>query len=429
MNTTKKILIWGILTEIIYLIFFLIDPLRKYYGDTSLTLSLNNFYFLITTLLFGAGFFYFMASRLELNQKSFRLALIFFGIFSLTNLASHPLTSIDAYTYIHTSRVLSVHQQNPYIHNFDEFPSDTFASQIKNCWSNKPTPYAPLFTVISSTLSFIGQHNLTFSLYLFKIFFVILNILSLYLVFLISKDYKTTFLYAWNPLLLFEFGINAHNDIVSVFFLLLALYYSQKNNFKSYLTALGFLFLSALIKYITAIFLPLAIWFYFHKLENRREKTNFFFASLLLSIFIITLFYLPFWSGPEIFSRLFSQASNFSRAWIFSSPLIIVLASILSIFKISGIIPLATQAAKLVFIISYLLILVYVIFKKNTTRLNKTFIISLTIFYFSFFTWLMPWYLSVLLVLLILENKSETRYFYLAHALTFYSFFYYLILR
>lgn len=431
MTTYKKILITGIVSEFLYLCLLFIDPLRRYWGDNSLTLTSNNLYFLICGILLTLFYFYFKTSCFQFDPKSFRLALIFFGIFSLTNLFSYPLTSIDIFTYMHTSRVLSVHHQNPYIHNFNEYPTDTLAPQIKNCWSDKPTPYAPLFTILSSILSFLGQSNLYLSLYLFKIFFIALNILSLFLVYKITHDYKISFLYAWNPLLLFEFGINGHNDIVSIFLLLTALFFAQRKNLNNYLLAIIFIMLSALIKYVTAILLPIAFIFFFKNLEKKSEKIKFFIWSIIVSLLITVAFYLPFWTGTEIFSRLFSQASNFSKTWIFSSPLIIILAAILDLFKVKMLIPLSTQISKIIFYLSYPLLLAYLFSRKNlkSEKLWSWLAISLGLFYATFFTWLMPWYLGVLLSLLVLSSKFEKKYFYLSHALTIYALLYYIILR
>lgn len=433
-NDLTKLICFGILSELIYLSFIFINFYRKKIGDTSLVLSIDNLYFFITGLLLLLFVIYYFLSNINFDRKKFQIGLIFFGIFSLTTCLTYPLTSIDVFTYIHTSRVLSVHHANPYTSSFDDF-SDEFSSQIANCWSDKPTPYAPLFTIISSGLTFIGQNNLFFSLYLFKVLFCILNILSVYLIYKITLNYKATILYAWNPILLFELVLNAHNDILTIVLLLVSLYFfnCKQNNIKYISIAFFFLLLSSLIKYITAILLPVFFIIAWRRIEDRKQKINTILYLLATSIFTLTVFYYPFWEGTTIFSRLVSQAGSFSPNWLFSSPLIIILSAVSSLFQSENIIANATQASKYIFIIFYVLFLIYLFFNKHVSSHKAIFYfaIPLLMFYISFFTWLMPWYLTVLIALAILTLRPDypKKYFYFLLGLSSYSALYYLLLR
>jgi len=435
MSDNKKIILLGVFSELIYLSFFLIDPIRNKFGDFSLVLSLSNFYFYITELLILLAVFYFIISRINFDEKKFKLAMIFFGIFSASVFFIRPVTSIDAYTYIHTSRVLSVHRANPYIYNFDNFPTDSFAPIIKNIWSNKPTPYAPLFTIISSLITLVGQNSLTLSLYLFKLLFITLNLTCAFLIYKIFNNYKAAVLYAWNPLLLFEFGINAHNDILTLFFLLLSLFfiYNRKLNFKNYSLSLFFLLLSVMIKYISAIFLPILFLIALRNLSTMKQRLQLFGISALISFLVLASLYLPFWTGFDIFSRVISQSTNSFSVWIFSSPLIIIIAAILNIFKFNNLISVSTFLGKITFVITYIFILLKIIFSKSIGSEKNIYYFSLALlaFFFSFFSWLMPWYLTCLLVLFITQYsvKKNEYFFFAIHATTLYGILYYIILR
>jgi hypothetical protein len=97
-------------------------------------------------------------------------------------------------------------------------------------------------------------------------------------------------------------------------------------------------------------------------------------------------------------------------------------------------ISLGALSGKIIFLLSYLS-LIGVIIKNKKLELKKhlilLFLICLTIFYATFFTWLMPWYFTVLIPLLFLYfYQSKNKYYLWAgHALTLYSLLYYLILR
>lgn len=436
MSAIKKITFFGILTEIIYLAFILIEPLRKTLGDTSLTLSLHNLFFIITALLVLACFFYVGASNVNIGKKEIRVVIIFFIIFNATLFFAWPLTSVDIFTYIHTSRVLSIHHANPYIASFNDFPNDAFSQVIKNCWSSYPTPYGPIFTIISSLITFIGKKSLLLSLYLLKLLFVCANILSVYLIQKVFKNYQLTFLYAWNPLILFEFCCNGHNDILTILLLLTSFYFLLRSPEKltNYYLAFVFLFFSVLIKYITAIFVPIFILLVIKKIKTRKEKIKFTILTMLISLFLIFIFYAPFWNSWNTFSRIILQTNHIYPAWIFASFLVVATSILLELIRIENYLHLAAIGGKIIFIFFYLILLLKIVLKRNVDFKNDLivfFLFSLLFFYLTFFTWFMPWYLPLLIFILIIYPFPKNNFFQLGiiYLATLYGILYYIILR
>ena len=436
MTKTKLFILLGVFSEIIYISLFFLNKWRHLSGDTGLVSVNPLMYFLVCALLSLSFIAYVFLSRLDMSDKNFKLGIIFFLVFSITIFFIPPLTSIDTYTYIHTSRVFSVHHANPYTYAYDTFSNDAFANQIKNIWSNKPTPYAPVFTIISSIISFIGQKSFYLSLYLFKFAFVFFNIVNCFLIFKITKSKQATILYAWNPLILFEFGVNAHNDVLTVFFLLLCLYFILKENFnlKNYYLALSFLLCSVLIKFITAFFLPIFFIIAFKQLNNCKEKIKLFIYSFLISLAIIFIAYFPFWQGLDTFTRVLFHANHIYHAWIFSSPLIVLFIILFGMMGFSNFAQIGTLAGKFIFTIAYPLLILSLIRKKNINIKNdliKYFLISICLFFGSFFTWFMPWYLTLLLTILVLffaENEKKY-YTWVINGITLYGILYYIFLR
>ncbi|MFC1678438.1 hypothetical protein ACFLZ9_01730 [Patescibacteria group bacterium] len=436
MSVNKKIIILGVLTEFLYLLLFLVEPIRKRLNDPSLVLSVHNIYFFITALLVVVFIFYVCASRLIINGQALKIAIVFFIIFNATLLFVWPLTSIDVFTYIHTSRVLSVHHANPYLTSFDSFSDDAFAPLIKNCWSSLPTPYAPLFTIISSVLTFLGQKSLFLSLFLFKFLFISLNIASCYLIHKIFKNSQATFLYAWNPLLLFEFGVNAHSDILTIFFLLISIFYifCRPYNYKNYLISIFLLWCSILIKFITIVFLPIMVLIFLKRASTIKEKCILIMSTVIISVTSVVIFYLPFWHGIETFSRILSHLNQIYIAWFFSSLVVFVISITLVILRVNNFLNIAAISGKIIFLLLYFVILVKIFITKNKNlkeNIIKYFLVSLIVFYLTFFTWFMPWYLTVLLVMLIISFSINKKayYFWATHIVTLYGILYYLFLR
>lgn len=436
MSYTKKIIIAGLMSGFLYSFLFLFNPIRKLLGDQALVMSINNFFIVIVTILILNSFVYFMAKDFIFDKKAFKFAMIFFLIFNTALFFIKPLTSSDVYTYIYSGRVLSVHQTNPYVASFDSFSNDPYSKILKNRWSGEASAYPPLFMMISSVVTLIGKNSLTLSLYLFKLIFVILNILCCFLIHKIFKNPQATFLYAWNPFILFEFSLNAHNDVLTIFFFLLALFfvYNKPLNNKNLAISIFFMWCSVLIKYISAFFLPIYLLVLLKQKTTRLEKINFSILSIGVSFLTLFIFYAPFWTGTEIFSRVISHTSHVYNTLVFSSICIIIISGIFSLFNIANFKDLAALTGKSLFLLGYTSMIIKLFFteisnSKQTLILYLT--LSLAIFYLTFFTWFMPWYLTLLITLLIISFavSGKKYYTFITLGITLYGILYYIILR
>ncbi|MDD3102076.1 MAG: hypothetical protein PHE59_02940 [Patescibacteria group bacterium] len=427
-NVSKQFFIFGLLTEIIYLSFYFIEPLRKYLGDQCITLCNDRLFLLIVGLLILALIFYIFGYKQVIKKNvNLKTIIIFFIIFNLTLLFIWPIGSTDIFTYIYQSRVLSVHHANPYLTPYSAFPNDSFYHLIKNSWSTNTTPYGPFWTIISSILSFIGKNSLLFSLLIFKLFFILINFLNLFLIYKISNSAKAVFLYAWNPLILYEFALNGHNDVLIIFFVLLGLlFFLRQDKIKNYVLSWIFLMFSVLIKFYTIIFLPIFFLISLFNLKTKKEKLYFSLTAVLTTIIIAILCFLPFWGGLKGFSGVKTQLLK--TEMIFSSIAILILSLLFYFLHLNNYFNLANIIGKIIFLTSYCAITVKIFF--DHCKLIKNDILKYCFFvYFIFIitavSWLMPWYLVLLIVLLILNLKNNT----LLYFITLYGILYYTILR
>jgi len=274
-----------------------------------------------------------------------------------------------------------------------------------------------------------------FTLFLFKLFFVIINILCLYLIYKIFKNKKAIYLYAFNPLILYEFAINGHNDVLIILFLLLSLYFifKKENNIKNYSLSLFFLILSVLIKFISIIFIPIFLLVLLLRIKPIKEKIYFILSSILIILLTISALYFPFWENTQTLSGLIHQTNIYSP--IFLSPLISINSIVLKNLHIANYHSLGIILGRIFFILFYLALMIKIFIKRNiikTKDLIKYFCISLFVFYLSFFTWFMPWYLTLLIILIILWHaisSKNDRYINIIHYITLYGILYYIILR
>ena len=242
-------------------------------------------------LLCGLAFFIVKSKQPKddkpfLPQFSIPILIIMTGIiFRVTLIPSIPATSPDVYRYIWEGKVIT-NGFNPY----QQPPDDPQLSHLKSeTWGkvgfkNMPSIYPPLaqtaFVVgylISGDASNVWGIKLVYLLCEIITLIFLLKLLHLKRV---NPGYIV--LYAWMPVPVMEYFINAHIDVVGITFLILFLYYMEKGKFN--LSALFFA-LSFLSKFYPLMLFPLLI---------KKTGIKKLIPLSLIFLMITILFYLPF---------------------------------------------------------------------------------------------------------------------------------------
>lgn len=433
----KMIIFFGFLLEIIYLIFNLIEPLKKILRDGHVTPNDGLLFLLVIVLLLFAFILYILTFKLiSLEKKIIKLIIVFFLLFNITLLLIWPVGSADIFLYIYQGKTLSTYHLNPFSFSCNDINRENFFYFINNKCSSISTLYGPLFIIISGLLTFLGGEDIIFTLFLFKLFFIILNILNFYLIYKIFNNIKPAFLYGWNPFILYEFSLNGHNDVLVVFFLLLCFYflYKKPNKIKSYSISLFFLILSVLIKFITIVFVPIFFLIILFKLKNGKEKLYFTATAALITIITFFILYFPFWRGWETITKPITHSNHIYSTLKFASPGLFLICYLLYKFHLLKYLMAVIKLSKAVFILLYTAILISMV--KNRHKLTNQYlikysIIALSFFYIFFFTWFMPWYLIILIFLLICYSALTNNYKLnkIIYGISIYGILYYCILR
>ncbi len=243
------------------------------------------------------------------------------------------LTSNDLYSYIFQTRVWSAHGQNPYLIPFDKFPDDPIYMQVKTIWSSNTLLQGPVFAFVGGFVNLIGQNNLNLIVLIYKSIFIGATLLCSYLIYLLTKNLKSMFLFGANPLIIFELSGNVHTDSLLIAGLLVAFWVFQTKRFQTLTFAT--LMISALIKYSTVILAPLFL------ISFRKSPIKQTLLASLLALFILLAAYLPFWEGKNIFSYL----RTYYQGQFISPSLGIVLGE-----KIFNSYPLSFQINTIIFI-------------------------------------------------------------------------------
>ncbi|MFH0792689.1 MAG: glycosyltransferase 87 family protein, partial [bacterium] len=165
---------------------------------------------------------------------------------------------------------------------------DDYWAHVNN--KDLPAIYPPAAQII---FRIIG--NISYNLYSLKLLFILLDVGTVLLLWrllqLRGRSRLWAYVYAWNPLVVFETAGNGHFDGVMIFFLVLSLLWIEQGRWA--LSALA-LALGALIKMVPLALLPYYFW------KNPRRS-----HWLLLVPVVIALGYLPFLSaGKDLFFAL-----------------------------------------------------------------------------------------------------------------------------
>jgi hypothetical protein len=158
------------------------------------------------------------------------VVVLFALVFPLTLVPMPGLLTTDPFSYVMYGRISFIYRLNPYLVPPGAFPSDPLLGWIHPSWVMQPSVYGPLWTDLGWLMAKLGAgFSLVDQVFSYKLLANLAHLVNLGLVWwllgrLLPAQRLTGFaLYAWNPLVVFEFAGNAHNDVLMLTLLLLGL--------------------------------------------------------------------------------------------------------------------------------------------------------------------------------------------------------------
>jgi hypothetical protein len=223
--------------------------------------------------------------------------------FHATLFAMPGLYTTDLFSYVMYSHIAGVLQVNPYTSAPAWFPEVRILQWIHPLWHNAPSIYGPAWidltlqlarsvataSDVDKVLAYKGLINLW---HLFGIACLA------YIVHRVRPGHvlEAVALYAWNPLIVFEFGGNGHNDAVMVSAMLLGLaLYVTSTRWLGFVTVT----VSMLLKMTSLFLMP---FYAMAWARDQRTWLRFFGVGLLAAVsapIVIVAFYWPWWNGIE----------------------------------------------------------------------------------------------------------------------------------
>ncbi|GCE08609.1 hypothetical protein KDAU_59380 [Dictyobacter aurantiacus] len=249
------------------------------------------------------------------------------------------MASKDLFVYADYGNLVGAHGANPYFSTPRQVAYNDLLTHIDG-WSNAPSAYGPVWVYLAGLLSLIFGDNPLPYFYIYRGLGLVCHVLNVLLIGRIlrmnGRSERTVtlgmFLYALNPLMLFEGPLGAHNDVFMSTLLLYGFSLCFRANqlgftrLKNYWPALVMLTLAVLVKFTS---IPAIIFFLFvlaaQTLGAPRKLTRDLpWGAALKNVAIagglfvaITLVaYLPFWigHGPGEIVRSFGTPPSSSGA-------------------------------------------------------------------------------------------------------------------
>lgn len=291
---------------------------------------------------------YIFALRYLPRFITLRFILISTGILGLVCAITPVVTSQDIYSYIIYDRMIVYHHVNPLTTIPSSIPSDP--AFIHLYWPNQPSAYGPTYIAITAAMQLVlghlfGHDNVGVMVVGLRLLSLAAHLCSIWLIWKIgglllkgtplrkqnsgelqqgeragsretassgTRSYQNvdtftqrrllaTLAFAWNPLLLFEAAVNAHNDILLLLCILLALWAIVRTPAMTFTKALivsTILALATCLKVNIVLLLPGFLLFLWWNVPLHRLKI--LGASAALYVGLIVILYAPFWQNGNL---------------------------------------------------------------------------------------------------------------------------------
>ncbi len=359
-------------------------------------------------LMLYAGLF-FCSYKLVQLEKNFWFLAGAALLFRLIFIGALPNLSQDFYRFIWDGRMLLA-GLNPYLYLPEELISTgnlplEQAHELYNGMgelsAGNYTSYPPLNQLIFALSGFLAGKSILGSVILMRLVIIAADIGILFfgkkLLENLGLPGNRIFWYILNPLVIIELTGNLHFEGVMIFFLLLSLYFLQKN--KWILSAVIFA-ASVIIKLIPFLFLPLFVKYFKSKNEENLRYLKLLGYYSIVGLTVAVAF-LPFLSS--IFISNFSESiALWFQKFEFNAGIYYVVRWVG--FQVKGYNIIET-AGKVLPVIIILILAGLALFRKNSSlkELITTFLFGITAYLFLSTT-VHPWYIITPLFLSIFTH-------------------------
>lgn len=230
-------------------------------------------------------------------------AIGFTVLFLVTLLPMNPGGTQDIYHNVADGRLFWLYGVNPTLIPPRAFPEDAFAPHVWG-YVDLPSAYGPLWYLLTGIPTLLAGDGLVANLVAQK---ALVAAFGLGTVLAIAAAVRSVapervvpaiVLAGWCPLLVWESAGNGHNDSVMAFFLAVALLAAVR---RAYVWVLPALALSVLVKYTTALIVPVVLLWLLRRPDVARRQIA---IGALVAALLAVLLFAPIYQGLDTVAAL-----------------------------------------------------------------------------------------------------------------------------
>ncbi len=258
---------------------------------------------LLVAVFLIQGALYWLGWRLAQRTRGRAAWIVVLGgaaAFSVALLFIYPFDAADIFDNILHGRILGVYGANPFRRIAAQFSEDPFLPYM--AWRRTPSAYGPAWEVMATLTARIMGNSIIANVIAFKLLVgtflaASVGVVAAILRRLAPEQALAGVLWlAWNPVVLYETLGNGHNDIVMVFWMLVATWALLRQR---YTLSILSLVVGALVKFVPLLMLPAAGLIALRELRNARARLRFLAVTTFSALLLFALAYGPFWYGIE----------------------------------------------------------------------------------------------------------------------------------
>ena len=246
---------------------------------------------------------YYLGWRVCRGQQSRRMwiALLVAALaFNVSLMGLYPIDAADVFDNIMRGRITAQYGGNPFYETPNDYKRDPFRAYA--AWRDATSAYGPVWEDLAAGASRVAGDDKLANVLVFKALGLVFYFGCIALIAAIlrrqapERAVQGVCLFAWNPLVIYETAGNGHNDIVMVFFVVLAMFAMSRRRFTSAALALT---AGALVKFIPILLWPVVFAAGLRAVSGWKARARFVIGTLLACAALIVVAYAPFWRGGD----------------------------------------------------------------------------------------------------------------------------------
>jgi hypothetical protein len=226
----------------------------------------------------------------------------------------YPFDAADMFDYIMHGRMLSLYGANPYQQVPADFQADPFFIYVG--WTKSTSPYGPFWLQLSALTASLARNSLLGTVLAFKLLGGVFYLICIGFVTAILKRMAPqrlifgVWMFACNPLVLYETFGHGHNDITLSACLLASVWFMIERHHSLAVLALV---TGALFKHVTLLVIPVALVYSLVQLTDWKSRLRYLAFTLISVSLLVFIAYQPFWVGwktIDLNSRMYMYTTS-----------------------------------------------------------------------------------------------------------------------